>query len=238
MNNMRAATFNVLADAYLGYGDYSHVDPELMKSGARTEGLIRAIDDLDADVVGVQEAEESLVSALNDTGNWQTFWSPKELNKPDGCLTLVRPSYEVKGFETYPYSDGSGHIMQIVRLGRTAFMNTHIKWAPADTPDHVGVGQVTELLNKIDNERFAVIFADSNDKPNGPVRKLVEDAGFNDMFGEMPTAIVNGEAVALDILAVRGISSTMVSKNYDVLKIPNKELPSDHIPLVADLEIV
>ena len=234
---MRVATFNVLADAYLGYGDYSHVDPNLLKLGARTKGIIQSIDDLSADVVALQEAEEPLVRALAETGNWQTFWSPKELGKADGCLTIVKPGLEVNNFETHAYQDGSGHIMQILRIGRIAFANTHIKWAPADSIDHVGVGQITELLDQIEMEKSAVIFADSNDRPNGPVRKLVENAGFNDMFGNMPTAIVNGEAVALDILAVRGIASTRVFKNYNVLDIPNNELPSDHIPLVADLEV-
>lgn len=73
--------------------------------------------------------------------------------------------------------------------------------------------------------------------PNGPVRKLVENAGFVDMYGDMPTAIVNGEAVALDILAVRGMASKQVIKEYNVLDIPNKVIPSDHIPLVAELDI-
>ncbi len=233
---MRAATFNVLADAYLGYGDYSRVNPDLLKPGARSEGIIRSIGDLNADIVGLQEAEVPLVRALTETGNWQTFWSPKELGKADGCLTIVRPGLEVHDFETHAYQDGSGHIMQILRIGRIAFANTHIKRAPADSHYHVGVSQMTELLDKIAVEKEAVIFADSNDKPNGPVRRLVEDAGFDDMFGDMPTAIVNGEAVALDLLAVRGIASRRVIKNYNVFDIPNKDLPSDHIPLVVELE--
>lgn len=234
---MRAATFNVLADAYLGNGDYSHVDPDLLKEGSRTQGILRAIDSLHADIVGLQEAEEPLLDALSESGNWQTFWSPKELGKPDGCLTLVKPGIEVNGFETHAYRDGSGHIMQILRIGQTAFANTHIKWAPADSFNHVGVGQVTELLDKIEADNAAVIFADSNDKPGGPVRQLIENAGFVDIFGDTPTAVVNGEAVALDILAVRGMASRRISKNYNVLSIPNEDLPSDHIPLVLEFEI-
>lgn len=233
---MRIATFNVLADAYLGYGDYSHVDPNLLKPGARKEGIIESIDSLDADIVGLQEADMPLVDALNQTGNWQTFWSPKELGKPDGCLTLVKPDVAVDRFEPHPYSDGSGHIMQILHIGRIAFINTHIKWAPADSADHIGVGQMSELLELINMEKSAVILADSNDAPGGPVRTLAENAGFMDMSGDMPTALVNGQPMALDLLAVRGIASTRIKKNYSVLTIPNKNLPSDHIPLVAELE--
>ncbi len=233
---MRAATFNVLADAYLGYGDYSHVNPDLLQPGARIDSIVQSIDGLNADIVGLQEADEQLVHALAETGDWQTFWSPKERNKPDGCLTVVRPGLEVRDFETHAYQDGSGHIMQVLRMGRIAFANTHIKWAPLDAPSHIGVGQTTELIDRIASDEAAVIFADSNDRPGGPVRQLIEAAGFNDMYGDMPTAIVNGEAVALDILAVRGIASTRVVKNYNVLTIPNAMLPSDHIPLLANLD--
>jgi endonuclease/exonuclease/phosphatase family metal-dependent hydrolase len=234
---MRAVTFNALADAYLSYGDYSHVAPHLLQPGARTNSLLRSIDKLDADIIGLQEAEAPLVRALEESGNWQTFWSPKKHGKADGCLTLVRHEIEVSDYEAHTYHDGSGHIMQILHIGRVAFANTHIKWAPADSSDHVGVGQMTELLGKINNERSAVIFADSNDRPNGPVRRLVEKAGFDDMSGDMPTAIVNGEAVALDIVAVRGIASKLLTKNYNVLDIPNEEMASDHIPLIVELEL-
>lgn len=234
---MRAATFNVLADAYLGYGDYSHVDPKLLRPGARIDGIIQAIDELQADVVGLQEADRPLVRALTESGKWQTFWSPKEHDKPDGCMTIVRPGLEVRDFDTHAYNDGSGHIMQVLRIGRVAFANTHIKWAPADSLQHAGVDQTIDLLDQIARNEAAVIFADSNDRPGGPVRQLVEAAGFNDLYGEMPTAIVNGQAVALDILAVRGIASTRVHREYDVMKIPDAALPSDHIPLVAELHI-
>ena len=54
---MRYATFNVLADAYIGYGDYSRVEPELLGTGARTQKLVQLVDSLEADVVGLQEVE-------------------------------------------------------------------------------------------------------------------------------------------------------------------------------------
>jgi mRNA deadenylase 3'-5' endonuclease subunit Ccr4 len=234
---MRCATYNVLADAYTGYGDYSHVDPEFMLPGARTKGIVRLIDDLDVDVIGLQEAEEPLVQAFGETGMWQTFWSPKGRNKPDGCLTLVRPGIDVHGFATHEYGDGSGHIMQILALGRIAFANTHIKWAPADSPDHIGVSQTTELLARLGSEQQAVIFADCNDRPGGPVRQLVEQAGFTHPYEDKPTAIVNQELVALDLLAVRGLGARCITRQYDLTTLPNRDCPSDHIPIVAELAI-
>lgn len=48
---MRCATFNVLADSYISYGDYSHVDPQLLLPNARTIGIVQLIDNLQADVI-------------------------------------------------------------------------------------------------------------------------------------------------------------------------------------------
>lgn len=234
---MRCATYNVLADTYTGYGDYTHAEPELMLPGARTKGIVKLIDELDVDVIGLQEAEESLVRALDETGVWQTFWTPKGRNKPDGCLTLVRPGIDVHGFTSYQYGDGSGHIMQKLAIGCIAFANTHIKWAPADSADHIGVAQTNELLARLGSERQAVIFADCNDQPGGPVRQLVEQAGFTNACQDEPTALVNGNPVALDLLAARGLTVRCITREYDMMTLPNKDCPSDHVPIVADLEI-
>jgi endonuclease/exonuclease/phosphatase family metal-dependent hydrolase len=234
---MRAASFNVLADAYTGYGDYSHVDPALMLPGARTQGIVRLIDELQVDVIGLQEAEEPLKIAVEESKDWQTFWSPKERGKADGCLTLVRHSLDVNRFDTHAYSDGSGHIVQSVQIGEVVFANTHIKWAPTDSLDHIGVGQAKELLSQFDPDQQAVIFADCNDRPKGPVRQLIEGAGFIHVYDDEPTALVNREPVALDLLAVRGITARNVTKQYDLTTIPNRFCPSDHIPIVAELEM-
>lgn len=232
---MRCATFNVLADAYTGYGDYSHVDPQLLLPGARVEGIVRLVEGLDADVVGLQEADEPLVRAMGATGIWQTFWSPKGRNKPDGCLTLVKHGIEVSNFDTHLYGDGSGHVVQAVDISGATFANTHIKWAPIDDPEHAGVAQTEELIDYLAGKERAVIFADCNDRPNGPVRQLVEAAGFVNEHNDDPTAIVNQELVALDLLAVRGMSATRIPKHFDLTRIPNAECPSDHIPIVADV---
>ncbi len=232
---MKCVTFNVLADAYTGYGDYSHVDPELLLPNARTQGLVRLIDNLQADVIGLQEVEEPLLRAFDETEKWQTFWTPKGRSKPDGCLTLVRQGLEVADFNAHEYSDGSGHIAQTLSIGQVVFVNTHIKWAPADSIDHIGAGQTKELLEQVGPERRAVIFADCNDRPQGPVRQLIEKAGFNNVCEDEPTAIVNQELVALDLLAVRGINASCMTRKYDLTSIPNSDCPSDHIPVVVEL---
>lgn len=236
---MRVATFNVLADAYTSYGDYSHVDPELMAPGARLGHVVRLVEELNIDVIGLQEVEAPLRDRFEHDSRWQSFWTPKTHSKPDGCLTLVKKNIEVSGFESHAYTDNSSHVMQVVYIGRTAFANTHIKWAPDDSVIHAGVIQTTELLARLGSlDDPAVIFADCNDRPGGPVRQLVREAGFVNVTDIEPTAIVNQQLVALDLLATRGLAAERVVYEFDIATIPNTRCASDHIPLVATIEAV
>lgn len=232
---MRLATFNVLADAYTSYGDYSHADPELMQTGARLEHLCDQINNLGADIVGLQEADKSLVEVFEGDSNWQSFWTPKGHKKPDGCLTLIKSTVEVEDHDSHLYDDESGHVFQLTRVGGVAIANTHIKWAAEDTPHHIGVSQTQELLTALNNQHTAVILADCNGQPGGRVQTMVENAGFTNLSGEMPTAIVNGELVALDLLATRGLKGALIPGNYDLRAIPNETCASDHVPLIAEV---
>lgn len=127
--------------------------------------------------------------------------------------------------------------MQTFRVGQVVFANTHIKWTPTHALKHIGVDQTSELLEQLDSEHSAVILADCNDRPNGPVRRLIENAGFINVSGDEPTAIVNQELVALDLLALRGVTTTRITRNYNLADMPNNECPSDHIPLLAEIDI-
>lgn len=231
---MRLATFNVLADAYTSYGDYNHANPELMQPGGRLDHLSHQINNLEADVVGLQEADRSLVEVFENDNNWLSFWTPKGRNKPDGCLTLVKSTVEVVDHESHSYHDGSGHVFQLTLVGGVAIANTHIKWAPEDDHHHIGVSQTQELLAAL-NGQTAAILADCNGRPGGKVQTMVEKAGFASLSDERPTAIVNGELVALDLLAIRGMRGTLIPADYDLHSMPNETCASDHIPLVAEV---
>ena len=232
---MRLATFNVLADAYTSYGDYSHATPELMQPGARLEHLSHQINHLGVDVIGIQEADRSLVEVFEDDKNWQSFWTPKGRNKPDGCLTLVKSNLKVAEHESHLYDDESGHVFQLTRVGGIAIANTHIKWAPEDDRTHIGVSQTKELLAALNDQQSAAILADCNGRPGGRVQTIVGEAGFTSLSDERPTAIVNGEVVAIDLLAIKGLKGILVPTDYDLHAIPNELCASDHIPLVAEV---
>lgn len=233
---MRVASFNVLADAFTGYGDYSHADPALMQPGARLDYLVRQINGFDADMIGLQEADRALFDAFADDTDWQALWTPKGRQKPDGCLTLVKKGLRINDHREFWYDDGSGHVFQITRIGQLAIANTHIKWSPAEDPRHIGVSQTRELLATLGDHNPALILADCNDRPGGPVRALVKDAGFEDVGGATPTSLVNGEAIAIDLLAARGLSARLIEGGFNVQTIPNPGCASDHIPLVAEIK--
>jgi hypothetical protein len=234
---MRIATFNVLADSYTKYGDYRHAPTGLMLPGARTNALVRVIGGLNADVVGLQEVEQPLVDALNETGQWNTFWSQKQ-DAPDGCLTLARKKVAVDEFETHHFSDGSGHVMQMLKVGGVVVANTHIKW---ELPSRIA--QASELLARVGTAPHAVLLGDWNDRPGEPARKLVADAGFKNVWGDEPTAyIANREGpAAIDLLAIRGLRARPVAveigDGFDLSEIPSRRCPSDHIPVLAQVTL-
>ena len=228
---MRVGTFNVLADKYIHYGDSLPPDSELQAPGSRIELLQTLINSLGVDVLALQEVDDVLAKSINRDGAWQTFWRQKDNNKPDGCLTLVHPDIAVDSSEMLAFGDKSGHVAQIIQLGGIAVVNTHLKWSPTDDPQHKGLGQVRELLG----EQPAIILADCNDQPGGPVRRRLTEAGFGDLVGKMPTAWISGEAVSIDTIALRGVAGRLVPTLYSPAK-PNRQVPSDHIPVLADVE--
>ncbi len=239
---IRIATLNTLADSYLRNGDYSHAPADLMQPGARIRPLIELITGLNADVVGLQEVERPLVDALDATDEWQTFWTKKGTTKaPDGCLTLVRKGLVVDGGrpEVIHYSDGSGHVAQIVRIDGIAIGNTHIKW---ELPNRTA--QTKELLARIATEPHVVLMGDFNDRPGEPARGLVTEAGFRNIpENDMPTAfIANREGPAsIDLLAVRGLQAELApiqfGPDFDIREIPSYRCPSDHIPVLAQVAL-
>lgn len=118
--------------------------------------------------------------------------------------------------------------------GKLALVNTHLKWSPPDDPEHKGLGQARELLEYL-GDQPAVILADCNDRPGGSVRQCLADAGFHDLVRGTPTAWVDGKAVSIDIIALRGVAGRLVPKLPSPTK-PNRQMPSDHIPLLADIK--
>lgn len=206
--------------------------------GARDKLFVDLVNELGADVVGLQEVNQGLREVFESDARWQTFWSPKGANKPDGCLTLVSSGLKIASHESYKHDDDSGHVFQITCIGQLAIANTHIKWAPVEDPSQVGVLQMQQILNKLNDCESAVILADCNDKPDGPVQQLVRGAGFTSLSADWPTAFVEQKPVAIDLIAVRGVVARLCETNYSPDSIPNRYCSSDHVPMLAEVQLV
>lgn len=232
---MRFATFNILADACTKYGSYNHTNPSLMEPGARHQYIARQVNNLNADVIGLQEVDRHIVEVFREDARWQSFWTPKTNTKPDGCLTLAKQDIAISSQESYEYDDNSGHIFQITQIGKVAVANTHIKWSSENAINHIGLSQTGELLRHLSNYRDAIILADCNGQPGGCVQTLIKQAGFHNISETRPTAFVNNKPVSIDALAIRGLKGTLIPTGIDVCTIPNTACASDHLPVVADI---
>jgi endonuclease/exonuclease/phosphatase family metal-dependent hydrolase len=237
---LRFASLNVLAVAYLGNGEYTKEALKFLRSEERIPRLVELITSLEADVIGLQEVEPDLFNALETTGMWQTFWSPKR-GKAEGTTLLVRNAVDVRDDGSQLFSDRSGHGWQYVILSNgITVVNTHIKWEDEDAVNHAGVNQVEELLRYIPIP--AVILADCNGRPGGRVRTLFTEAGYRNVWGNAPTALVvkNGAAehAPIDLIAVRGLQAEPYGTLPSVADIPNRTIPSDHVPITANVYTV
>jgi mRNA deadenylase 3'-5' endonuclease subunit Ccr4 len=261
--SFKVATYNVLATAHLGKGDYSAVQPELLDPAQRVPAVVRHVAGLGADILCLQEVEAEVFVAL------QAGLSPlgyaghldlKGRGKPDGCATLFRTGlFALCKAQRLEYLDRekgpdthSGHVALLLALaheGRVlGVANTHLRWDRAGTPRHRQVGhrQAVELLEAC--RQFAppwdgwIVCGDFNRQPESEVAATFRQAGFTFAHADRPhvrSCVANGKAKLLDYLfhtetlRSRPIDPPRVS---DRTVLPSPEQPSDHLALVAEFE--
>jgi endonuclease/exonuclease/phosphatase family metal-dependent hydrolase len=239
-------TWNVLADAYCFAERYPDSPAELLTGGARDELICAVLADGPADVVCLQEIEEGLardvVEALGE--GWDARWCPKGQGRGDGCLSAVRWPWVVWDEQRLYYADAvdggadSGHVAQILTLinggSNLVLANTHLRWGDGQAgAGQVGQREARELVAKLAVAHPGLpvcVVGDINDRVGGPVRDVLAEAGFVEVQGDEPTAVVEGEAVSLDVVAVRGargVSHTRAGRTDGAL--PDFDCPSDHV---------
>jgi endonuclease/exonuclease/phosphatase family metal-dependent hydrolase len=248
--NLVITTWNVLADAYTDAGRYPDSPPRILAPGARTGDTVATVAASDADVVALQEAEPLLYGALQGAlaERWEVLWCPKGRQRPDGCVTAVRRPWRVTAEKRYYYADAlggraSGHVAHIVTLAKNGaeltLANTHFRWAESGTPPeaHVGVRQARLLVAELVGAGpVRVIVGDANDRPGGPVRSALAEAGYVEVQPDAPTALVNvADAAALDIIAIFGGSGDGRPVPPVASPMPGPTHPSDHVPVTAEL---
>ena len=83
----RAATYNVLASAYINPQWYKGVAAELLRPERRLPALVHHVEGLDADLVCLQEVEDETFAGLQrhlKGLGYQGLYEKKGRGKPDG----------------------------------------------------------------------------------------------------------------------------------------------------------
>jgi mRNA deadenylase 3'-5' endonuclease subunit Ccr4 len=258
-----AATYNVLATAYLGKGDYSLVPPELLEPARRTKALTRHVVDLGADVLCLQEVEVEVFLALRKKLGRLGYEGHLELkgrDKPDGCATFYRTEiFSLKKAVRLDYHDNekgpgqhSGFVALLLALEHEGKLlgvaNTHLRWDRPGTPAgrQTGHRQAVELIATC--EGFSpkcdgcVVCGDFNRRPDSEVVATFRKSGFESAHAgraHVRSAVINGRASLLDYLfhseelRAESIDPPQASPSKGL---PSAEQPSDHLALLAKFQ--
>jgi mRNA deadenylase 3'-5' endonuclease subunit Ccr4 len=251
-------SYNVLADSYIRPDWYPHTPSEWLDPAVRHPALVTEIVAFDADIVALQEVERPVFNALQERLSALGYvgrYAPKGRNKPDGCATFVRTSASpTVAWQRLAYSDGdsaradSGHVALLALLevaGKTlGVANTHVKWAPPDTPRaaHIGARQVDELAHACAAQPCDgwVVCGDINCAPDSAVLDGLVAAGFVDAHGGLASATCNANRNP------RKLDHVFVADAIDVIPgaidpvaadtpMPSSSHPSDHLPVHVTL---
>jgi mRNA deadenylase 3'-5' endonuclease subunit Ccr4 len=250
----RAATYNVLATAYIKPEWFAAVPPELLRPEGRLPALVRHVEALDADLLCLQEVEDETFAALQrlKAAGYDGHFEKKGRGRPDGCATFFRREiFALRGLKRLDYRD-AGHIALILSLeheGRLlGVANTHLRWDPPGAPldEQLGHRQAAELL--AERARFQppqngwLLCGDFNRAPDSEVVAAVRQAGHEHAHAGRPQArscVANGRAALIDYLfhspqlRARPLDPPAVG---DETPLPSPEQPSDHLALAADFE--
>lgn len=223
------------------------------------EAVVRRIQKLDADVLCLQEVEapvyERLTLELEPMGYQGRFLS-REPGNSDGCATLVR-GVDEPGWHELRFSDGgpgqpnSGHVALTLEfpLGgrRLAVANTHLKWDPpgVTVASQWAARQMAELIGflKALGSEGTVVAGDFNVVSRDDVVRQLRQAGFKEAFdGERDsvfTVVTGKKPRKIDYLfyspKLRARPHPMGHLRPETV-LPCEEEPSDHIPLVVEIE--
>lgn len=242
----RAATYNVLATAYLSKGDYSAVPPGLLDPAWRVPAVVRRVVGLNADVVCLQEVEADLFAALEAHLGPLGFAGRHELKsgRPDGCATFYRAaSFAPVRAARLEYRD-EGFVALLLTLeheGRPlGVANTHLRWDRPGTPraEQVGFRQASELLDALDPACDAwVVCGDFNRGPASEVPAAFRAAGLVAAHQRLPaarSAVMNRRATLIDyVFHSRTLVCVPDAPPTPPDALPSAEEPSDHLPLTA-----
>ena len=204
------------------------------------DALVRAVRELEPDVLVLQEAPRRLRWRTQCAALAHDFGLVYVAGGLPSLGNLILTSYRVRAYGTwalrYPLTPGR-HLRGAAFAGcvvdRAAFVvvGTHLSTDAAERP-----GQARTLKKALtDLDAPVVLGADLNEEADGAARRLLAD-GLLDAAGEdaTPTYPVHAPRQRLDALLV---DPGVRVDGYRVADIPAAQRASDHFPVVADLTV-
>ncbi len=253
--NLSLATWNVLADAYVGRDAHPGAPSRLLTAGARSEaicdGVVDLIRNLGAGVVCLQEAEPSLLPHIQERctrHGWEVNWSPRGHGEPDGLVAIVCAPWMLSSTTPLTYADDRSYLAQRIELLhndlKVVLYNTHFRWA--DDDGRTTGRQGAELAHWVAAEQVpTLVVGDLNAAPGSSALTQLRSVGCVDVHpgSDWRTAAFPGiGAVRVDYILVRGGTGTPIPVSSlqieDARPLPDERLPSDHAPLAARIEIL
>ncbi len=213
------------------------------------------------DILCLQEVEESVFDVMRVAlreADYEGVYARKGLNRPDGCATFFRTAVLTPANERrIQYADGnggadSGHIGQLLTFEweghDLVILNTHLKWDPPGTVKAAqwGYRQIVRALAVLQKTGVAarIVCGDFNVTPASEVVETLLAAGMEyahrDCVG-IATCNSNRKAKLIDYLfytdALQAVPVPPPAIDDDTV-LPSLDEPSDHLPLIANFELV
>ncbi len=236
---LRLATWNVLAPAYALPHRYAGVAADDLAPATRTPRVHARLRALlaDCDVVAVQEADAELVGWLRDGVGASVVHAPRP-SSPDGVL-LASTVHELAG-ETVTTGDGRRTWASALVEG-VLVVAVHLD--PEWPAKHLaGARQAREVARWVDATaaRTVVVLGDINAAWTSRTGDVLRRNGF-EASSAGSTAATNGRCRELDVVAVRGVASVVLTPPGlppvgTAMWLPDAEIPSDHAPLLATVD--
>lgn len=182
-----AATYNILADAYVRPDRYPLSPPAALAPAPRRQLLLARIAALDVDLLCLQEVEPAAHVAIAERlGDGYLGVHAQRRRRPDGAsLFIRRDRFALVRHETLHYtsrgSDAQLALIAELTLGtrRLQVACTHLQWCRDDTPaeTHVGRAQLSELLDHLPPADTRLIAGDFNATSQSPVIRAASQRG-------------------------------------------------------------
>lgn len=254
-----AASYNVLATAYIERAWYPRTPALLLNPTCRVPALVQHIVSLNADLLCLQEVEPQTLAPLRATlaGEGYVFqYARKRNNRPDGCALVYRQSlFQLVESQTIAFADGAGAAdTGYIALAATfrcesrslQVITTHLTWDPPGvTPPErqLGYRQMRQLLDElaatVGQSDGLLLAGDFNVTPDSALVKMIEQAGLQRAHGGLAKAYtcnVNQQARTIDYLFHSpSLSAEPVAPQRidDYTILPNAEQPSDHVAILS-----